>query len=46
MNTNYPADGFGTISVAAILAESARRTPESIALIVDQDETTYGESLA
>ena len=41
MITNNPADGFGTISVAAILAESARRTPDSIALIVDQDETTY-----
>jgi long-chain acyl-CoA synthetase len=41
MIINNPADGFATISVAAILAESARRTPESVALIVDQDKTTY-----
>lgn len=43
MTTNISADGFATISVAAILAESARRTPDSIALVVDEDETTYGE---
>lgn len=41
-NTNS-ADGFATISVAAILAESARRTPDSIALIAGEDETSYGE---
>lgn len=41
MNTNHPADGFGTISVAAILAESARRTPDRIALIVGEEETSY-----
>lgn len=43
MTNNSTADGFGTISVAAILAESARRTPNSIALIVGEDETSYGE---
>ncbi|MCB5275818.1 Long-chain-fatty-acid--CoA ligase [Arthrobacter sp. SO5] len=41
MITTNSTDGFGTISVAAILAESARRTPDSIALIVGEDETTY-----
>ncbi|WP_346958346.1 long-chain fatty acid--CoA ligase [uncultured Arthrobacter sp.] len=43
MNTTNPEEGFGTISVAAILAESARRSPDSIALIVGADETSYGE---
>ena len=42
--TNTPAnDGFGTISVAAILAESAARSPEAIALIVGDEETSYGQ---
>ncbi|NUL45208.1 long-chain fatty acid--CoA ligase [Cellulosimicrobium funkei] len=42
--TNTPAnDGFGTISVAAILAESAARTPEATALIVGDEETSYGD---
>ena len=41
MKTTNHDDGFGTISVAAILAESARRTPDSIALIVGEDETSY-----
>lgn len=41
MITNHPTDGFGTISVAAILAESARRTPDRTALIVDEDVITY-----
>jgi len=42
--TNTPAnDGFGTISVAAILAESAARRPEAIALIVGDEETSYGQ---
>ncbi len=41
MITTNSTDGFGTISVAAILAESARRTPDSIALIVGEDKTTY-----
>jgi long-chain acyl-CoA synthetase len=43
MTNTLSADGFATISVAAILAESARRTPDSIALIVGEDETSYGE---
>ena len=43
MNTTLPADGFGTISVAAILAESARRTPDRTALIVGEEETSYGD---
>ncbi len=43
MNTTPTEDGFGTISVAAILAESARRTPDSIALIVGEEATSYGE---
>ncbi|MCR1160268.1 long-chain fatty acid--CoA ligase [Paenarthrobacter sp. UW852] len=42
--TNTPAnDGFGTITVAAILAESAARHPESVAIIVEDEETTYGQ---
>jgi long-chain acyl-CoA synthetase len=43
MNTNTPEEGFGTISVAAILAESARRTPDRTALIVGEEETSYGD---
>lgn len=43
MNTTTPAEGFGTISVAAILAESARRTPDRTALIVGDEETSYAE---
>src|SRR6478735_3734110 len=43
MTHNNPAEGFGTISVAAILSESAPRTPDSIALIVGEDETSYGD---
>ncbi|MFF2346931.1 long-chain fatty acid--CoA ligase [Pseudarthrobacter sp. NPDC058119] len=41
-NTNS-ADGFATISVAAILAESAKRTPDSIALVVGEDQVSYGD---
>jgi len=41
-NTNS-ADGFATISVAAILAESAKRTPGSIALVVGEDQVSYGD---
>ncbi|MGN7202536.1 long-chain-fatty-acid--CoA ligase [Arthrobacter sp. SAFR-044] len=41
-NTNS-ADGFATISVAAILAESAQRTPDSIALVVGEDQVSYGD---
>ncbi|MDQ0756592.1 long-chain fatty acid--CoA ligase [Arthrobacter sp. B3I4] len=41
-NTNS-ADGFATISVAAILAESARKSPDSVALIVGDDQVSYGE---
>ncbi len=42
--TNTPAnDGFGTISVAAILAESAARHPDAVALIVGDEETSYGQ---
>ncbi|MEC5191336.1 MULTISPECIES: long-chain-fatty-acid--CoA ligase [unclassified Arthrobacter] len=40
MTTTSTTD-FGTISVAAILAESARRTPDSTALIVGDDDITY-----
>ncbi|MEV8147450.1 long-chain fatty acid--CoA ligase [Arthrobacter sp. NPDC080073] len=36
-------DGFGTVSVAAILAESAARCPEGTALIVGDEETSYGQ---
>ena len=43
MKTNNPEEGFGTISVAAILAESARRTPHRTALIVGEEETSYGD---
>ena len=41
MNNTTSADGFATISVAAILAESAHRTPDSIALIVGDDQVSY-----
>ncbi|MGN6161927.1 MAG: long-chain-fatty-acid--CoA ligase [Marmoricola sp.] len=37
------SDGFGTISAAAILAESAARTPHAVALVVENEETTYGQ---
>jgi long-chain acyl-CoA synthetase len=44
MMTNTPQiDGFGSISVAAILAESAARFPDSTALVVGDDEITYGQ---
>lgn len=43
MTNNNSAEGFATISVAAILAESARRTPDSIALVVGGDEVSYGD---
>ncbi len=43
MTNTTTGDGFATISVAAILAESAKRTPDSIALIVGEDETSYGD---
>ena len=33
--------GFATMSVAAVLAESASRFPESVAVVVGQQETTY-----
>ncbi|NQX29717.1 long-chain fatty acid--CoA ligase [Microbacteriaceae bacterium VKM Ac-2854] len=35
------ASGFGTVSVAAILAESAARTPEATALIVGESAIDY-----
>lgn len=41
-NTNS-ADGFATISVAAVLAESAKRTPDRIALVVGEDHVSYGD---
>ncbi|MGO4238235.1 long-chain-fatty-acid--CoA ligase [Pseudarthrobacter sp. YAF2] len=41
MNNTNSADGFATISVAAILAESAHRTPDSIALLVGEDQVSY-----
>src|SRR4051812_741649 len=41
-NTNS-ADGFATISVAAVLAESAKRTPDSIALVVGEDQVSYAD---
>ena len=43
MTNTTTGDGFATISVAAILAESAKRTPDSVALIVGDDETSYGD---
>jgi long-chain acyl-CoA synthetase len=41
-NTNS-ADGFATISVAAVLAESAKRTPDNIALVVGEDQISYSD---
>ncbi len=42
--SEQPVDeGFGTLSVAAILAESAQRIPDSLALIVGQERITYSE---
>ncbi|WP_427169919.1 long-chain-fatty-acid--CoA ligase [Arthrobacter sp. 92] len=41
MTQHHPGQGFGTISVAAILAESARRTPDATALIVENEEVSY-----
>ncbi|MFC4398192.1 long-chain-fatty-acid--CoA ligase [Arthrobacter sedimenti] len=41
-NTNS-ADGFATISVAAVLAESAKRTPDNIALVVGEDQVSYSD---
>jgi long-chain acyl-CoA synthetase len=42
MTTNHECPGgFGTVSVAAILAESANRFPDSTALIIDQTRISY-----
>lgn len=38
-----PSDGFATVSVAAILAESAVRTPEVVAVIYGEEKITYRE---
>ena len=35
--------GFATMSVASILAETAHRSPESVALIFDGTEISYGD---
>lgn len=43
MTNNPSADGFATISVAAVLAESAKRTPNSIALVVGEDQVSYAD---
>ncbi|HEY8702958.1 MAG TPA: long-chain fatty acid--CoA ligase [Arthrobacter sp.] len=44
MNTPATAEeDFGTISVAAILAESASRIPDSVALVVGGEQVTYSE---
>lgn len=43
MTTTNSADGFATISVAAVLAESATRNPDSIALVVGDDQVSYGD---
>ncbi|HCC38434.1 MAG TPA: long-chain fatty acid--CoA ligase, partial [Arthrobacter bacterium] len=44
MDTSPTAEeGFGTISVAAILAESAARFPDSAALVVGEERVTYSE---
>ncbi|MCT9623977.1 long-chain fatty acid--CoA ligase [Pseudarthrobacter equi] len=43
MTTEQANDGFGTISVAAILAESAARIPDASALIVGDEAVTYKE---
>jgi long-chain acyl-CoA synthetase len=43
MTTKTPAaNNFSTISVAAILAESAARTPEATAIVVGTELVTYG----
>jgi long-chain acyl-CoA synthetase len=42
MTTATAKAGFGTVSVAAILAESAARTPDATALVVGAEEVTYG----
>jgi long-chain acyl-CoA synthetase len=34
--------GFATMSVASILAETARRSPDKIALILEEQEISYG----
>ncbi|NUP60326.1 MAG: long-chain fatty acid--CoA ligase [Pseudarthrobacter sp.] len=43
MTNNNSVEGFATISVAAVLAESAHRAPDSIALVVGADEVSYGD---
>ncbi|MFP5311038.1 MAG: long-chain-fatty-acid--CoA ligase [Actinomycetes bacterium] len=43
MTNTTSADGFATISVAAVLAESATRNPDSIALIVGGDQVSYAD---
>ncbi|TQJ39416.1 long-chain acyl-CoA synthetase [Arthrobacter sp. SLBN-112] len=43
MTNNPSVDGFATISVAAVLAESAKRTPNSIALVVGEDQVSYAD---
>lgn len=43
MTNTHSADGFATISVAAVLAESAKRTPDSIALVVGEDQVSYAD---
>ncbi|WP_457951107.1 long-chain-fatty-acid--CoA ligase [Pseudarthrobacter sp. alpha12b] len=43
MTNSNSDDGFATISVAAILAESAKRTPDSIALVVGEEQVSYGD---
>lgn len=43
MTPHEPQQAFGTISVAAILAESARRTPDATALIVEQEHVSYAD---
>lgn len=43
MTNTLAIDGFGTISLAAILAESAARRPQATAIIVGDEETSYGQ---
>lgn len=43
MSTEMDSTGFATMSVAAILAETATRMPENIAVIVGDTETSYAE---
>ena len=43
MTNNPSADGFATISVAAVLAESAKRNPGSIALVTGEDQVSYAD---